>query len=197
MALVERQQTILAILQNLHQTQDKGLKELFWTELNFARENKPLSPRQWPASARQPLADDPTLFASGGADGAFHVIYTRLSGDTLSRNAERAVVNQLLRDHPYVLFVFSNQNRTVWHFLNVKYDASVEKRRLVRRIAVRSGEGLRTAAERITMLDLQSINPELFGLSPLAIQQCHDEAFDVEKVTKEFYREIANWYFWA
>ncbi|MBU1909448.1 MAG: Eco57I restriction-modification methylase domain-containing protein, partial [Verrucomicrobia bacterium] len=40
-------------------------------------------------------------------------------------------------------------------------------------------------------------SPDLFGLSPMLIQQHHDEAFDVEKVTKDFYEEIANWYFWA
>ena len=39
MANVERQQTVLNILQNLHQTKDKGLKELFWTELNYAQAN--------------------------------------------------------------------------------------------------------------------------------------------------------------
>ncbi len=47
------------------------------------------------------------------------------------------------------------------------------------------------------MLDLASVGTELFGLSPMAIQERHDEAFDVEKVTKDFYNEIANWYFWA
>jgi adenine-specific DNA-methyltransferase len=37
----------------------------------------------------------------------------------------------------------------------------------------------------------------LFGITPLAIQQRCDVAFDVEAVTKDFFREIANWYFWA
>lgn len=52
MALVERQQAVLTILQNLHQTQEKGLKELFWSELNFAKENKPLSPPPRPSIKR-------------------------------------------------------------------------------------------------------------------------------------------------
>jgi hypothetical protein len=34
-------------------------------------------------------------------------------------------------------------------------------------------------------------------VTPLAIQSAHDAAFNVEKVSKDFYREIANWYFWA
>lgn len=195
MANVERQQTILGILQGLDDLD--GLKRLFWQELNYERENKPLSPRQWPEGARQPLAEDPILFASGGEDGAFHVVYCRLASPDLKRGLQRPVVNQLLRDHPYALFVFSNKNQSAWHFLNVKYDEAVEKRRLTRRIAVQRGEGLRTAAERMALLDLQTISPDLFGLSPLLIQQHHDDAFDVEKVTKDFYEEIANWYFWA
>ena len=197
MANDDRQRTVLGILQNLHVMKDKGLKELFWTELNYERENKPLSTRQWPESAKSALAEDPVLFASGGEENAFHVVYCRLASAELKRGCQRPIVDQLLRDHPYALFVFSNKAQTAWHFLNVKYDEQAEKRRLTRRIAVRPGEGLRTAAERLALLDMRGISPELFGLSPLLIQQVHDDAFDVEKVTKDFYREIANWYFWA
>jgi hypothetical protein len=189
MAQAERQQAVLNILQNLHQTKDRGLKELLWTELNYSQENKPLSPRQWPASAKQCLADDPTLFAGGGEDGAFHVIYTRLAGDTLLRGTERPVVNQLLREHPYALFAFSNKNQSAWHFLNVKYEQDVKQRRLLRRIAVGPDERLRTAAERLCLIDLSQIGGDLFGLSPMAIQDRHDEAFDVEAVTKQFFIE--------
>ena len=126
MANVERQQTVLNILQNLHQTKDTGLKKLFWTELNYAQVNKPLSPRKWPESATKYLADDPTLLAAGGEGDAFKIIYTRLACDTLLRGAERPVVGQLLRDHPYALFVFSNKAQTAWHFLSVKYEAGRE-----------------------------------------------------------------------
>ena len=129
MAEIERQQTVLNILQNLRDL--NGLKKLFWEELNYERENKPLSQRQWPDSAKQALADDPILFASGGEDNAFHVVYCRLASDALSRNLERPVVNQLLGEHPYAIFVFSNQSQSAWHFLNVKYEEAAEKRRLV------------------------------------------------------------------
>ncbi len=72
MANVERQQTVLNILQRLDGLE--GLKRLFWEELNYERENKPLSPRQWPELARQALAEDPVLFASGGEENAFHIV---------------------------------------------------------------------------------------------------------------------------
>lgn len=196
MTQVEKQQhKILDILQNL-QSLD-SLKTLFWNALNYEHENKPLSPRKWPDGVRQVLAEDPVLFASGGEGKAFHVVYCRLDASSLRRGMERPVVNQLLRDHPYALFVFSNRDHSAWHFLNVKYDEQAGKRRLARRIAIRAGEGLRTAAERMSLLDMQTMSPDLFGLSPLIIQEHHDNAFDVEKVTKDFYKEIANWYFWA
>jgi hypothetical protein len=185
---IERQDAVLNILQNLRDLD--GLKRLFWEELNDERENRPLSPRQWPESARQPLAEDPVLFATGGEDNAFHVVYCRLESHALLRGHERPIVNRLTREHPYALFVFSNKGRTDWHFLNVKYDEEADKRRLLRRITVRpglpavasakAGEGLRTAAERMQMLDLETISPDLSALLPLTIQQRHDDAFDVE-----------------
>jgi hypothetical protein len=65
MAQIEREQTVLHILQNLRDL--GGLKKLFWEELNYERENEPLSMRGWPDSVRKTLVDDPILFASGGA----------------------------------------------------------------------------------------------------------------------------------
>jgi hypothetical protein len=95
----------------------------------------------------------------------------------------------LLKEHQYGLFIFSNQSQDYWHFINVKYDTETKKRRLFRRISVSPEERLRTAAERISMLDLQSIQPDMFGLQPLTIQSKHDEAFDVEAVTRQFFDE--------
>ena len=62
------------------------------------------------------------FFATGGTDNAFEVIYARLNSDRLLLTAERPVISKLLEDHPYTLFVFSNQEQTDWHFVNVKYD---------------------------------------------------------------------------
>jgi len=195
MSRPERQQNVLDLLKQLRGIEP--LKQLFWSELNYQRVNQPLSRRGWTESASKALADDSVLFAGGGENNAFHVIYGRLASDGLARGAERPVVTQLLREHPYALFVFSNKSQTDWHFLNVKFDEKAERRRLFRRITVRPGAGLRTATERLQLLDLTEIHPELFGITPLAIQQRCDTAFDVKTVTEDFFREIANWYFWA
>jgi len=100
MAQLDRQQTVLNILQNLRDLD--GLKSIFWAELNYQRQNKSLGIRDWPVSVRKALDGDPILFASGGEDDAFHVIYCRLDSDVLSRNLERPVVSQLLAEHPYL-----------------------------------------------------------------------------------------------
>ena len=140
--------------------------------------------------ATNALAEDPVLFAGGGHSNDFHVIYNRLAQDKLLLSQERPVVTQLLREHPYALFIFSNSKQDHWHFINVKCDSTeIEKRRLFRRISVSPAERLRTASERLARIDLELIQAASFELSPLAIQQRHDEAFDVEKVTQEFFEE--------
>ena len=75
--------------------------------------------------------------------------------------------------------MFSNREQTDWHFVNVKH--ITQKHRLLRRITIGPTEKLRTASERIAMLDAESLD------SPLEIQSRHDDAFDVEAVTKGFF----------
>ncbi len=151
----DHQENILNILQDFHGLEP--LKELFWTELNYDRQNEELSRRNWTDTAKNALTDDPIRFATGGIDDAFEVIYARLNSERLLLTAERPVISKLLEDHPYTLFVFSNQEQTDWHFVNVKYDTEdSKKRRLFRRITITPYEKLRTASERIAMLDGES-----------------------------------------
>ena len=42
------------------------------------------------------------------------------------------------------------------------------------------------------MVDLSQIGGDLFGLLPMAIQERHDEAFDVDAVTKQFFIEYRS-----
>jgi hypothetical protein len=165
-----------------------SLKQLFWSELNYERENNTLSRRDWTDKALKALAEDPILLASGGKD--FHVIYARLDSAELRAGLERLVITQLLKDnHRNALFVFSNLNQEQWHFINVKYDIKQENQQVLRSITVREGEQLRTATERLSLLDLQEISPNLEELTPLKIQECHNKAFDVEAVTKKFFAQ--------
>ncbi len=192
MTQLEYKQTIFDILKNLKGIEP--LKELFWSELNYDRVNESLSRHGWSKTANEALAEDPVLFASGSQNDDFHVIYSRLASDRLLLGHERPVVSRLLRDHPYALFVFSNETQDRWHFLNVKYDEESEKRRLFRRITIGPEERLRTATERLSLLNVENIDRDLFGISPLVIQAAHDEAFDVEAVQRDFFSVFAQLY---
>ena len=91
-------QKIQEILQGL-----KGLeplKELFWSRLGYDSVNIPLSRKGWSETAKNALAEDPVVWASGGAEGAFHIIYARMASSGLRRADERPVVERLLREHP-------------------------------------------------------------------------------------------------
>ncbi len=194
MARPERQEAVLNLLKDLRGL--APLKQLFWSELNYERINQTLSRRGWTDAASKALADDPVLFAAGGQDEGFHVIYARLSSDSLLLGHERPVVSKLLQDHPYALFVFSDKSQNRWHFLNVKYHSDEAKRRVFRRITILPNDHYRTASERLAMLDLDTIQPGLYGASPLEIQGRHDEAFDVEKIGKAFFLGYRD-HFWA
>ena len=160
----------------------RSLRQLFCTELNYTYQNDPIDRGDWTQRDISNTADDPLLFATGGKDDYFRIIYTRLDSDRLRLTDERPIITRLLRAYPYALFIFSNSEQNHWHFVNAKFDEQhPEKRRLYRRITISSAEKLRTAAERIAMLDAESLD------SPLEIQSLHDDAFDVEAVTNEFF----------
>jgi len=168
------------------------LKQLFWTELNYDRLNEPISRSGWTETQSGALAEDPVLFASAGQDEEFKVLYLRLNSEKLLLGKERAIIHKLLSNFPYSLFVISNNRQDKWHFLNVKYDKKTDKRRLYRRITIGRDEKLRTATERITLLDVERMQRTLFGLRPLEIQEQHDEAFDVEAITKQFFEGFCD-----
>jgi hypothetical protein len=111
------QQQVLEILQRLDGLE--SLKALFWGQLNYERINDSISRRGWGEAASKALADDPLVFAGGGENEDFKIILARLDSDHVRLGLQRPVINRLLRDFPYALFVFSNRDRNAWHFVNV------------------------------------------------------------------------------
>ena len=181
-------ETINGILQQFEQEPGlEQLKTLFWKELNYNRINEPLTTREWTKKTKELIVTDPILFATGGINDGFHIIYCHLKASKLHITIERTIINKLLVNHPYSMFIFSNTDQSLWHFVNVKYSEEAKKRKLFRRISVGPKEKYRTAAERLSMLDAE-IEDDLFGDASL-IQRKHDEAFDVEKVTEKFFED--------
>jgi type I restriction-modification system DNA methylase subunit len=149
----------------------------------------PLPIRDWPDGVQQVLranAESPIYLAQ---HRDFQIIYTHLTTNLLSRTVERPIIEQTLNKwHPYALFVFANCDLTLWDFANVKY--SVEngaRRHTVRRIHVGPTERLHTAAQRLALLAVPS--PDTTALE---LQSLHDQAFDVEEVTKQFYHDYVR-----
>jgi hypothetical protein len=172
--------TVLQILESFKGT--GPLRELL-AQLNYDPLNEPVSRKEWPEVAQVALAQDPRLY--GRVAGEFYVIYSQLAADKLKLQDERTVISQLLKQYPYALFVFSDKTQTNFHFVNVKW----QNKRLYRRITVGPQERLRTAVERISKLDPQTLDAGLFGVTAQQIQDQHEEAFDVSRVSKEFYDE--------
>lgn len=156
----------------------ESLKKLFWQELNYDRANAPLSRQSWPPSRTSLLAEDPLLFATAGSADDFHLIYCRFAADRLSLADERELINRLHQDHPYALYIFSDRQQRQWHLVNVKQDSKQRGQMLFRRIALGPSEQVRTASERVAMLDAESVQPSgpqqqsrfKSGVSALAIQ---------------------------
>lgn len=177
-------QDIHELLREIPTRQLEGLRDL-WAELGYRNSNDLISTRTWPQSETAPLTTEPRIIATA-AD--FHIIYCQLKTPQLYLTPQRPIISRLMQNHPYSLFVFSNDKQSDWHLVNVKYDEATEtRRRVFRRLRIGRAERLRTATERITMLDVESMPDR----SALTIQQRHDEAFDVEAVTKAFYTKVA------
>ncbi len=191
-----KKEKIQNILRSLPDTKLEGLKTLFWEELNYEHENKPLSVSAWSAEYKAHFVTPPVLFASAGLESAFHIIYCHLTIDRMMISVERAVINELIKTHPHSLFIFSNHPQTHWHFVNSIYekDEKAQRRRILRRISVSSEDRLRTASERISCLDTLLAGHDHFGIDPHKLQKLHEEAFNVEAVTDEFFNEYKKIY---
>ncbi|MCX7703050.1 MAG: BREX-1 system adenine-specific DNA-methyltransferase PglX, partial [Planctomycetota bacterium] len=156
-----------------------GLAELFCQVLNYEYRGEVVSYRHWKQNITEHIKELKRIASCGD----FHIIFCRMP--RLLKGEERRIVNQILREQPYSLVIFSDQDLSDWHFVNVKYEREGKSRQLLRRLVIDSDSKrygrLRTASERITLLYADE------GIKPLELQMKHDEAFDVEKVTKEFY----------
>ncbi len=165
-----------------------GLGEL-WAELGYDHAHDLISTRQWPPSETETLAEPPRIIATTATNSDFRIIYCRLRDSQLWLTPQRPIINRLLQDNPYSLFIFSNDSQTAYHFVNVKYEATGTNRRIFRRISIGQSERLRTATERLSLLDVETMPRDL---SPLTVQLRHDDAFDVEAVTKAFFSQYRD-----
>ncbi|MBS1249504.1 MAG: Type IIS restriction enzyme Eco57I [Chloroflexi bacterium] len=203
------QARIYSLLKVIPENGIKAVKELICTALNYPRAYQELPTQDWTEESKKVIKQGPMLLAGQEGEGeSFDVIYIKLAEPTKKRRlplsvaAERAVIAQLVKHHPYALYLFSTRDESHWHFINVRGGGGGEKvgegadRRaravsrppVLRRISVGPGHGLETAAERISLLNLAHLQDTRVDISPLEIQRQHERAFDVKALRENFFQ---------
>lgn len=168
-------------------------RKLFCDALNYRYASGNLPAVGWPDSLRELAVGAPTLLAD---QNCFKIVHLHLAADGLRRSAERQIIQRICKDDPTFrgLFVVSDREGRSWEFINIRSHGDDAKRLGLRRMRV-GIEAVRTATERLATVEIAA--SEEASITAEAIQSRHDKAFDVEAVTKEFFTEVANWYFWA
>lgn len=140
---------------------ERNLRQLIVGVLGYDHRGSGVDTSGWKPELLDELKGRPVLLASGGREGRFVVVYTRLneSGRVLI-GAQRRVMDRMRGDNPNALFVFSDSTETVWHFVNVPYANESAGRKQYRRIVVSPENGYRTATERLTMISLDDLARE-------------------------------------
>jgi type I restriction-modification system DNA methylase subunit len=128
--------------------------------------------------------------------GGFAVIYGTLSDFNLSN--QRTIILQLRKTFPDALYVFAKPQtfgRDQGAQINIVHarlraaaqdEVLTASRLLLRRFRFGPGERYRTAAERLTKLDLSALKLR----SAAAITALCNEAFDKEALTNEFFKKL-------
>jgi hypothetical protein len=110
--------------------------------------------------------------------------------------ARRSVQRALAPVHGEHLLCYVTRNRrqAAFTWARKRADGKTELRTLPYEV----GTPARTTVERLSELAFRLEELGATGQPPItAITDKLNTAFSVEKVTKQFYQEIANWYFWA
>ncbi len=161
------------------------LKKLFVEELNYSPSEGSLS-----NTLSDKFKQETELIEIIAKQDEFKIIYCQLN--RLFKGSERTIVEQISRIHPHNLVIFSNGSNE-YHFTNIK-SISEEKRSIeykikpFRRIIIGPYERLRTAVERLNFLLVDSSD------TALQVHNKCDLAFDVEAVTREFYKDFVLYY---
>jgi adenine-specific DNA-methyltransferase len=192
---LERRMALQAALQRMGSAND--VRDIFCNLLHYEYEDATLPTAKWPDAVKHCLAPGAAPQVIADQNG-FKIIYLQLADGSLRKSSERQLVQRLVKEDPGMrgLVVVSDINQKQWNLVNVKFDRDGKNRDhiLLRRMRVGPGQPVRTAVERLSQVDVEILG-EKAGAADL--QDKHDSAFDVAAVTKQFFSDVANWYFWA
>jgi hypothetical protein len=141
------QEEVYDLLKNNGLRDEDELNRLFSQLLGYSfvrRNNQHISWSSWTDPAREALAEPPRALFRVGVGDEFNLVYCRLLGDRLLVGQERRVISQLQSKNNVErgLFIFSTEDQSRWHFVNVRYEADEQRRALQRRITIGPEERL-------------------------------------------------------
>ncbi|MBL7149722.1 MAG: N-6 DNA methylase, partial [Candidatus Cloacimonetes bacterium] len=176
---------MIDLLRNLKNKED--IQNLFIEHLNYSHSSGSIS-----SSLSDKLRKEIISIEKIAEQDTFIIIYCILP--KLLKGSERPISIQISKTFTYNLIIFSNETEDEFHFTNLKY---LEKKKEIiktphrpfRRIVIGPVEKLRTAAERIELLKIEDEHE-----SSLLVNLKCDRAFDVEAVSREFYKDYVNFY---
>ncbi len=150
---------------------------LYCNLLNYDYQDRPIPIEGWSKNAKELIIDGKIIAKKSD----FYIMYFTIR--KLTRTNERTVLKEILNGYPDCAVIFSNEEETEFHIICPKYEPESRYEFVIRRYAVGKHEKLRTASERLCKtyaLDTDTATE---------LKAKHDEAFNVEAVTKEFYAE--------
>jgi len=176
------------ILPILYKISDKGvnvdiIRKLFIEKLNYDFIDKQAL-IEFPESIKNHVISTKII----AEKNEFKVLFCKI--DTLLKGIELPVVKTISRYHLVNIIIFTNRESNESHFINTKYIGKEREKKVkgFRRITVGKTDRLRTAAERLAKIYAYD------GISSLALMAKCEEAFDVETVSNEFYKEFVEKY---
>jgi adenine-specific DNA-methyltransferase len=190
-----RMRALQTSLQRISSIRDA--RDLFCNILHYEFEDELLATVNWPDKLKDCLAPKTSPLIIADQNG-FKILYLQLADVDLRKGAERQLVQRIIKDDPTLrgLVVVSDVDQKHWHLVNAKFEKEEGKRERLRlrRMRVGPGRSVRTAVERLSKIDVEAVGEDT---SAAQLQDLHDRAFDVESVSKKFFNDISNWYFWA
>ncbi|MBI5194207.1 MAG: Eco57I restriction-modification methylase domain-containing protein [Nitrospirae bacterium] len=121
----------------------------------------------------------------------FYIVLCRI--ESLLKGKERPLAEKVAEHYHHSLVIFTNTDYSEWHFTNIKYvrfekEGFDRKIRPFRRIIAGRTERLRTASERLALIEVNDDD------SALTVHEKCNRAFDVQEVSRDFYKDFVLYY---
>lgn len=178
----ELEQQILSHLPNISGVSD--LRRLYCEYLNYEYADTGVPVHDWSESSKEVTMEAKII----ARRGSFFIIYIKIK--KLISTSERLVLNNILKVYPDCVVIFQALENNVSHIVSPRFDPEVPSKFLIRRYVIGPHERLRTASDRLSRTYAEEID------SSTRLKEKHDEAFNVEAVTKEFfetYKEVLGY----